>query len=574
MKKWIRWVGIVTVVAGCSSVAKKSEPVKEIKPVEEKPVKTEKQTSIDPNTLYLLLAAELAGQRKKYDIALDAYLQAAKRVNDPRVAERAARIALYLKDQERTEQAVKLWLKEDPDNLTARKIALLSALRNADTNSALEQLNAYLALDPAGFESVLLDMAKVMTRNGREQQMGEILTELAKQHPDQASIYYVQALLSSKQLKHEVALEQINQALAIEPNWKKAIILRAQIAVRAGFLDKAELYLQDAIDQYPDDVKFKKMLAQVYMQSKKYDQALDIYQDILDQNPDDAESKFAMALINLQQEDLDKAKRIFKELAHLPAWEAQSAYYLGRIALKQGRVDEALGWFDSISSGPYKYDARIAAISLLMDQKRYDDVARRLEELEHDFPNKKLTVLLLKSELYNATEQFKEAFELLTAGLKQYPDNKDLLYTRALIADQLDKLDIVEQDLHKILQKYPDDAAALNALGYTLVEKTQRYDEAEKYLKKALSIKPDSAVIIDSYGWLKYKQGDIEQALQLIRKAYELQPETEIAAHLAEILWKKGEHDQARAVYEKAVVKNPDDKYLLKFKKEFLHAAD
>ncbi len=574
MKKWIRWVGIVTVVAGCSSVAKKSEPVKEIKPVEEKPVKTEKQTSIDPNTLYLLLAAELAGQRKKYDIALDAYLQAAKRVNDPRVAERAARIALYLKDQERTEQAVKLWLKEDPDNLTARKIALLSALRNADTNSALEQLNAYLALDPAGFESVLLDMAKVMTCNGREQQMGEILTELAKQHPDQASIYYVQALLSSKQLKHEVALEQINQALAIEPNWKKAIILRAQIAVRAGFLDKAELYLQDAIDQYPDDVKFKKMLAQVYMQSKKYDQALDIYQDILDQNPDDAESKFAMALINLQQEDLDKAKRIFKELAHLPAWEAQSAYYLGRIALKQGRVDEALGWFDSISSGPYKYDARIAAISLLMDQKRYDDVARRLEELEHDFPNKKLTVLLLKSELYNATEQFKEAFELLTAGLKQYPDNKDLLYTRALIADQLDKLDIVEQDLHKILQKYPDDAAALNALGYTLVEKTQRYDEAEKYLKKALSIKPDSAVIIDSYGWLKYKQGDIEQALQLIRKAYELQPETEIAAHLAEILWKKGEHDQARAVYEKAVVKNPDDKYLLKFKKEFLHAAD
>ncbi len=573
MKKWIGWVGIV-VVAGCSTVTEKTATEQEVKVSKPKPAKIEKQTSIDPNTLYLLLAAELAGQRKKYDIALDAYLQAAKRVNDPRVAERAARIALYLKDPQRTEQAVDLWLKEDPDNLTARKIALLSAMRNADKKSALEQLNAYLALDPAGFESVLLEMAKVMTRNGREPQMVAILNEMVRQHPDQAAIYYVQALLSSKQKKHQAALAQINQALALESGWKKAMILRAQIAVRAGFLDKAERYLQDAIDQYPDDVKFKKMLAQVLMQAKQYDRALATYQDILDQDPEDGESQFAAALIYLQQENLDEARQRFRQLARKPVWEAQSAYYLGRIALKQGNADKALVWFDSISSGPYLYDARVAAVSLLMEQKRYDQVARRLDELERTLPNKKLTVWLLKAELYNATGQSQKAFDLLTAGLAQYPDNKDLLYTRALIAEQLGKLDVLEQDLHEILKQYPDDAAALNALGYTLVEKTRRYQEAEKYLKKALSIKPDSAVIIDSYGWLKYKQGDLEQALQLIRQAYEKQPETEIAAHLAEILWKKGDHDEARAIYEKALRQHPDDKYLLKFKKDFLDAAE
>ncbi len=573
MKKWIGLVGIM-VVTGCSTVAEKKLPEAEVETPAPKPAKIEKQTSIDPNTLYLLLAAELAGQRKKYDVALDAYLQAAKRVDDPRVAERAARIALYLKDPQRTEEAVNLWLKEDPDNLTARKIALLSAMRNADKTSALEQLNAYLALDPAGFESVLLDMTKVMTRNGRERQMVEILEDLARQHPEQASIYYVQALLSTKQQQYEDALKQINQALTIEPNWKKAMILRAQIAVRAGWLDKAEQYLQAAVDQYPEDLKFKKMLAQIYMQAKQYDQALDSYQDILDQNPDDAESQFAMALIYLQQEKPDEAKKIFKKLTHKPSWEMQAAYYLGRIALKQENPDEALIWFDSIASGPYKYDARVAAVSLLMDQKRYDEVARRLDELEQDFPNKKLTVLLLKSELYNATGQLQKAFDLLTAGLKQFPDNKDLLYTRALIAEQLDKLDVLERDLHKILEKNPDDAAALNALGYTLVEKTRRYEEAEKYLQKALAVKPDSAVIIDSYGWLKYKQGNLEEALQLIRKAYELQPETEIAAHLAEILWKKGEYESARQVYDKAIRKHPDDKYLLKFKKDFLDVAE
>jgi tetratricopeptide (TPR) repeat protein len=573
MKKWIGLIGIV-VVAGCTTVTEKALPDKEVKALTIKPVKSERQTSIDPNTLYLLLAGELAGQRKKYDVALDAYLQAAKRVDDPRVVERAARIALYLRDPQRTQEAVELWLKQDPDNLTARKIALLSAIQNADKTAVLEQLNAYLALDPAGFESVLLDMAKVMMRNGREQQMVEILQELAKQHPEQASIYYVQALLSSKEKKHDVALEQINQALVIEPGWKKALILRAQIAVRAGFLDRAEQYLQDAIEQYPDDLKFKKMLAQVYMQAKQFDQALEGYQDILDQKPDDAESQFAMALIYLQQEELDDAEKIFKKLSYKPAWQAQSAYYLGQIALRQDKSDDALVWFDSISSGPYLYDAKVAAISLLMSQKQYNAVAKRLDQLEQKFPSKKLTVWLLRSELYNATGQLQKAYDLLTKGLEQYPDNKDLLYTRALIAEQLGKLDVLERDLLKILRQYPNDAMALNALGYTLAEKTQRYDEAQKYLEKALSIKPDSGVIIDSYGWLKYKQGDLAQALKLIRQAYQLQPETEIAAHLAEILWKQGEYDEARAVYEQAIRKHPNDKYLLRFKKDFLDAAE
>jgi len=573
MKKWIKLAGLV-VVTGCSSVSEKApvqDVVKPLEPKAEKSAKIEKQTSIDPDTLYLLLAGELAGQRKAYNVALDAYLQAAQRVRDPRVAERAARIALYLKDPEKIEQAVQLWLKVAPDDLSARKIALLSAMRNADKAFAVEQLNAYLKLDPAGFESVLLEMTKVMARNGRENQMLAILNELAAQHPEQAAIFYVKALLAAKRQQYEQALDAIDQALAIQPNWKKAIIMRAQISVRAGKLDLAEQYLQDAIDQYPDDIKFRKMLAQVYMEAEKYDQAIDIYHDILDIDEDDAESQFAIALIYLHEEKLDDAKEIFRKLLHEKAWEGQAAYYLGRIALMQEQPEEALVWFDRVTQGAYAFEARLAAVSVLMEQKQFEQVESRLSELERDFPGKKVALMLLKSELYNATGRQREAFDLLSEGLRQSPDNKDLLYARALMAEQLDKLDILERDLHKILQKSPNDAAALNALGYTLVEKTDRYQEAEKYLQKALSLKPDSAVIIDSYGWLKYKQGDLQQALTLIRKAYEKQPEAEIAAHLAEILWKLQAYDEAKAVFDEAWEKHPGDKYLLDFKKRFLN---
>jgi len=573
MKKWIE-VAMLFAIAGCSSIPEKpvtKQAVSVKEPVrEEVKSKLAKSTAIDANTLYLLLAAELAGQRRQYRIALDAYLQAAERVKDPRVAERAAKIALFLKDRKKTEQAVSLWLQEDPGNLTARKIALLSALRNTDKEDAVRQLDAYLQADPAGFESVLLEIARVMERDRKVDFLYGVLDELAQKHPQQASIYFVQSLLASKQKRLDAALEKINQAINIQPDWKKALLLRARIVAQKGDLKKTEEYLLQIADKYPDDLKVKKMLAQVYMEEKRYDDAIDVYEEILQDNPGDSESQFALGLIYLQKKELDKAEEAFKKVQHDSVWRFQSSYYLGRIAREKGDYDQALVWFDSITSGPYEFDARLAAISLLLEQKKYQMAEQRVNDLEQAFPGQEIRISLLKAEIYSEKGAPQQAFDVLTEALKQFPDNKDLLYTRALVAEQLDRIDILERDLNKILEKNPNDAAALNALGYTLVDKTERYDEAEKYLKKALELEPDAAVIIDSYGWLKYKQGDLQAALEYLKKAYEKQQENEIAAHLAEVLWVSGQKDEAVRIFEKAFEKAPDDKYLLKFKKHFL----
>ncbi len=571
-----RWVGIVSVfiIAGCAGTPVK--PTREqLKPVaetlEKEPVsKVRHETSIDPNVLYLLMTAEIAGQRNQYNVALDGYLQAAKIVKDPRIAERAAKIGLFLKDTRRSEEAIRLWLQEEPDNLTARKVAVLSALTANEQAQAIDQLNAVMQLDPAGFESTLLEMSKMMAKSGKDAFFFEVLEELSRQNPDQAEIFFVQSLLAAKLKKNELAQQKIERALALQPDWKKAIIFQARLAARAGDLDTARKGLEKVLKMTPDDRRIRKMLAQVYLDTKDYDQAIELYRQVLQEKPDDGESQFAVALIQIQQNQLDSAKKSLKALLHNPAWAAQASFYLGRIEFRKEHFDQALIWFDKVTQGPYAFDAAMSAVSVLINQKRYDEALARINDLKQKFPRQQLRIMLVNAEVYSSMLKYQDAFEVLTEALQIYPDNRDLLYTRALIAEQIDRLDILEADLKKILKKQPDDAATLNALGYTLVDKTDRYDEAEKYLVQALQLQPDEAVIIDSYGWLQYKRGNLQQALKYLQKAYDKQPENEIAAHLAEVLWMSGDRESARLIFEKALLNAPDDQYLLDFKRRIL----
>lgn len=569
-------------LAGCASSPEKPiehdtqapDDKQTVASLEENEPETETETFIEPKVLYLLLAAELAGQRRQYEVALDGYLQAAKLVDDPRIAERAAKIGLFLKDARHTREAVKLWLEREPDNLAARKLAVLAALQNGDKEKAVEHLNAVLRLDPAGFEATLVEMNKVMAKNGRDAFAYEVLDELARQHPDQASIFFVQSLLASHMRQNSLALEKNTKALELQPDWGKALVLQAQLYGRAGDLKAAREYLEKALRQSPGDDKIRKMLAQVLLDTEAYDDAVELYQEVLEDKPDDGESRFAIALIYLQQKELGRAEKFLRELLHDPVWEAQASFYLGRIEYNREHYAKALVWFDRVTQGPMVFDAKMAAVSLLLGQKRFAEAAERIATMERDYPQQRLRILLVKAEMYNETGEHQKAFDLLTDALRSHPDSRDLLYTRALVAERIDRLDVLENDLLKILAKNPDDAGALNALGYTLVDRTERYQEAEAYLQKALQLQPDEAVIIDSYGWLQYKLGNTEAALKYLRQAYDIQPENEIAAHLAEVLWVTGEHGKARRMIEKALQKSPDDRYLLEFKKRFLQGEE
>ncbi|KAF3977062.1 MAG: tetratricopeptide repeat protein [Methylococcales symbiont of Iophon sp. n. MRB-2018] len=529
----------------------------------------EKKTDIAPKILYLLLTAEIAGQRNQYSVALDGYLQAAKQVDDARISERAAKIGLYLKDTKKTDEAVSLWLKQDGENLTARKIAVLSALRNNNKTAVVEHLSEILAKDPAGVETTLVELTQVLDKEGKAGFMFEVLEDLSSLHPEQSVVYFVQALVAGQRNKLDIALEKINKALHIQPDWNKAGVLKAQLATQKGDLILAKEVLESILDKIPENDQIKKMLAQVLMKSDQFDRAIELYQSILSNQPEDEGSRFALVLILLQQNKDDEAMEHLSELINKPRWNAQASFYSGRIEYKKENYQKALVWFDKVTQGEYVYDASMAAISVLLNQKEFAEAEQRLKLIMARYPKEHLNISLLNAELFVEQKNYQKAFAIMAEALEKSPENRDLLYTRSLIAEKLDKLDVVEADLKKIILKNPEDYNALNALGYTLADRTQRYAEAEVYLQKAITLKPDETVIIDSVGWLQFKKGNLDAALALLLRAYDKSPENEIVTHLTEILWVKGDKEKAKEIFADALKKSPENKYILKLLKRF-----
>ncbi len=568
---------VLVLLIGCASSPEKlNEPEKTVAPVKTAPPKEkappkEVKTAIDPDVLFMLLTAELAGQRGQYDVAMEGYMEAAKRVKDPRFAERAAMIAMYIKDGNKTNQAVDLWLRQDAQNPTARKIAALSALKAGDKQAAVEHLSVMLKTDPAGFEKSILELASAMRKDGKVAFIYDVLDALSLKYPDKAIVYFVQSILAMQMDNKGLADMKIQKALSVQPDWDKALILQAQVAVFSGNLNKAKAVLRGALQKNPNDDKLAKLLAQVLIKAENYEEAGEVYQRIILANPKDNESRFALGLVHLELDKDELAEEVFKQLQEQPDWRYQANFYLGKIEEKRGNAQKALAWFDKVSEGPFAFDSSISAISLLAKEKQFDDANSRLSQLQKRFPKQKLRILLMQAELYNQQKKYAEAFKLLTDALVGIPDDKDLLYTHALMAERIGRVDILEADLKKILIKEPDNTQALNALGYSLVSVPGRYAEAEKYLQQAIKLAPDEAVIMDSYGWLQFKMGNTLKALDYLQRAFAKQPENEIAAHLAEVLWALGRKDEAKKIFNKAIKESPEDEYLINFQQKFMN---
>ena len=561
---------------GCASSPDKSSGQEDVlEPIKIAEAKEKKQlggvkTELDQDVMYMLMAAELAGQRGQYAISLEGYMEAAKRVNDPKLAERAAKIAIYMKDGEKTNEAVSLWVKEDPKNPTARKIAALSALRAGNKQAAVDHLNVSLNIDPAGFEATALELASVLQMEGKVDFVYEVLDDLALKNPGQAVVSFVQSLLAMEMKDNVLAEKKVKQALIIQPDWGKALILQAQIAVFSKDLNKAKTLLKNAIFKYPENDKLKKLLAQVFIKGAEYEAAAQLYQGIILANPKDAESLIALALVDLQLNRDEKAEAAFKRLLDQPEWQNQASYYLGKIEGKRGHTQKALAYFENVNEGSFVFESAVMTVSLLAKDKKFNEADKRLNLLASQFPKQKQRIILMRAALYGEQRQYEKAFNLLSDALVSLPDQKDLLYERALIAERLKRRDVMEADLKNILARYPDDAEALNAMGYSLLSDASRYAEAEEYLQHALKLQPNEPVIMDSFGWLQFKMGRLEQALGYLQRAYEKQQESEMAAHLAEVLWALGRKEEARKIFNKAIKKKPEDEFLLDFKKRIL----
>jgi tetratricopeptide (TPR) repeat protein len=523
--------------------------------------------------IYLMLVGEIAGQRGQFDVALDHYLQLARLVRDIKVAERATQIALYVKDTGKALEAASLWAERDPKNLAAHRITAMLQIKAGNTDAAAKELGKLLELKDPELENTLIELVKWMDAELPKEQGLKVMQELTEEYPKVPELHFAYALLASNKDALMTARAETDRALALRPKWSRAEMLRAQLLIQAGDSRAARTALEQALKGDPGNARLGLLYAQFLAKSGDLKKAERELQRIVGKDRGNHDARFALASVWLEMGQFDRARPEFQALTGDPRWQVQSDFSLGLIDARQGKAESALKQFDRVGAGPLEFDARFNGISALIALGRYDEARERMSAARRNFPGEALRLYLIESELLIKNKDLPTAFEVLSEALKQAPSQPELLYSRALLAEQMGNLEVMETDLRTVLEQKPDDPAALNALGFSLADhRLDRLDEAENYIKRALAKRPGDPAILDSYGWVLYRMGRREESLVYLRRAYGLFADPEIAAHLGEVLWEAGRRAEAMRVWGEGLKKGPEQEDMKRVREKYPEA--
>jgi tetratricopeptide (TPR) repeat protein len=284
---------------------------------------------------------------------------------------------------------------------------------------------------------------------------------------------------------------------------------------------------------------------------------------MLNKAPKEPDVLFALGILSLQLDDTASAREYFTRLNDTGQRKDDAAFYLGQVEENAGNAEAALSWYLKVG-GDNESDAQVRVARIYAGQGQIERSREVLQRLRDEQADNAAALFLIEAELLKGVGLDQDAMAVYDVALTQFQGNPDLLYARALHAASMDRVDILERDLTAVLEKDPANSEALNALGYTLADRTDRYAEALGYIQRAMEIKPDEPAILDSMGWVQYRLGNLQEALKYLRRAVERTRDGEIAAHLGEVLWAMGERDEAWRVWEGALAEFPDHAYLLR----------
>ena len=517
---------------------------------------------LTPELLYEVLLGEIAGQRGVLDVSGASYLEAARNSDDPRIAERALNIAVYGKRPDIALQAARRWVELAPDNLEARQALAALALRNGQTEEAVEQFDYVLrhqAEDSAGPYQPLLTM---LAREPDKARALAVMARLAELRPDDAEAQFAYARLAVHAQEWDLAAAQVERVLALQPGRSDALILRAQIALKQGKAELARQQFVEALGLNPDDVPLRQAYARLLVDLEDYEGAREQYERLLSLRPDDAQVVYSLALLSLEAGRTGEAEKMFHKLLELGAQQQQAHYYLGAIAEDEGKRKEAMEWYGKVSEGDHLFEAQVRIANLEALDGKVEAARERLRKLRLAHPAQSQRLYLVEGSILTRIDWNEEAFKLYSDYLQIRPDDVEVLYARALVAERLGRLDQAEADLRHVLRIEPDNTRALNALGYTLADRTDRYQEALGLIERAFRQTPEDPAVIDSMGWVMYRLGRLPEARAYLEKAYAKTRDAEIAAHLGEVLWVLGERDAALKLWKKARAEHPGNRVL------------
>ncbi len=560
---------LVSVVTACAGVAPPAAVVEE----NPKPKLAEDLPKIplEPEILYNLLVGEIAGQRGQIGVAASTLGKVAQQTRDPRVAERATLASLYAKRYPDALTSAQLWVELRPNDVDARE-ALATVLLELDrAPEAKTQFEKILAIEEEhnNLDQSYLRCAAALARGSNRNAAQEIMQSLVDRHPRNASAHFAMAHLAVRGGDLERARVATDQALELRPTWEEAALFKARILISQKDLGKVRAFFESYLAGNSGANNVRLNYARFLIDQKEWNKANEQFKRIVANSPDDAESVYAAGLLSLQTGNLDDAEKYLKHALKLRPQNDQARLYLGQIAEQNKHYDEATGWYKEVDDGEYYFEAQTRIGMIMAKQGDLAGARKYLQSIPVQNDSQRVQEAIAEEQILREAKQYREAFEMLNAAIKAVPGDKDLLYTRALVADKLEMLDVAEHDLREILKQDPKNVNALNALGYTLSDRTTRYQEAMELLQQAMSLKPDDAFITDSMGWLQYRMGNHAEAIKYLKRALAIRNDAEIAAHLGEVLWVTGNHKEAESVWTNALHETPDNEALNSVIKKF-----
>ena len=515
------------------------------------------------DSFYRLLMAEFAGQRGHLDVAVQNYIELARSLRDPALAERATRIAVFARDDEGALAAAGLWVEFEPKDMDARQILAAMAIRHHDPDTALLQLDYVLSHEDGKSGNRLRMIANLLGHEDDRQTALAVMEKLVAKHADDNDALLAYALLAIRadQLdKARDAMSRIAKHTELSSNVAMAYLAILQ---KQGKLPAAIDWLDSVLASNPKQFGLRLIYARLLADANRYEEARLQFGMLAKEAPDNSDIVFALGLLNLQANRIDDAQKSFERLLKLDTRTDEAHFYLGQIAESRKQPDAALTQYRRVQSGGNYFGAQMRIALVKAVKGETDEAIASLDKLSLENDEQRFGVVRAKGEILTEKGRLEDAMRVYDAALANGEYNTDLLYTRAMLAERMGKVEVLEHDLRAILKREPDNSQALNALGYTLADSTQRYDEALTLISRALELAPKDFFILDSMGWVMYRLGRLDEAITYLKKAKEMRNDPEVAAHLGEVLWVKGDRESARKTWDAALRDTPNDKKLL-----------
>jgi len=560
-------VVVILLSFGCTHVGGRGEVLAENKPVVEKVIEPAIKKPVEPSRLsaallYSLLGGEIAGQRGDVNSASAFYADAARRSRDPKIALRAAQIALYNKDTAAAKAAIEILRESNELPLESYRLALIIYLRSGDVPKSLLQIDELLKETNIPKRNALLLVGDLVLRNASKVVALEVMDSLAKAHVDEAGVYVASSQIMSHFGGPDKAESDARKATVLDPSWALGYVQLALVLENKGNSGEAFQVLKESSERL-DARQLTMGYGQLLAKHGRYIEAKEQFLKLTSKNESYPAGRFALGLVYLKLDEVDSAKDVFTSLYKVEAFSSRAAFYLGRINHHQKQYKDAIVWFTKIERGNHYIDSQVNIATIKSKMGDLDGARVVLQSLRNDYPKDARRFYLLEGELLMDDLRYQDAYRLLKKGVAEMPTSLSLRYMRSIAATEVNDIAMAENDLLYVLQETPRDANALNALGYTLASKTNRFKEARKYLTEALLLRPNEPAILDSMGWLTYREGAHQKALALLETAYAKSPEGEIAAHLGEVLWVLGRKQEAEKVWAEALERDKKNRYLI-----------